>query len=242
MTHQQAVDGLASERYLLDEMSEVERFEFESHYFDCVECADDVRVGQLMRDEVKRGGASGATDVVSGADVVSLADVASGFPGRRSAEREGGSRTKGKVIPFWRRPSVALPWAAAAALALTVSYQSFVTVPSLRDSVASESLAPIVLRGATRGTVPVVTIAPRQRYVTLAIDIVSSQAPALRYELSRAGGAPALSGDAPLPPAGAPLLLLLPAAELDRGARYSLIIRSADSANAVIGEYDFDVS
>ena len=221
MTHQQAVDGLASERYLLEEMSEVERFEFESHYFDCVDCADDVRVGQLMRDQAKRGGASGA-DVVAGADVVSLADVASGF-----------SRTKGKVLPFWRRPSIALPWAAAAALALTVSYQSLVTVPSLRDSIASESLAPIVLRGATRGTVPVVTIAPRQRYVTLAIDIVSSQAPALRYELSRAGGAPALSGDAPLPPAGAPLLLLLPAAELDRGARYSLIIRSADSANAV---------
>jgi hypothetical protein len=226
MTHQQAVDGLASERYLLDEMSEVERFEFESHYFDCVECADDVRVGQLMRDEAKRG-----ADAVSLADVASGADVVSGFSG-----------TKGKVIPFWRRPSVALPWAAAAALALTVSYQSLVTVPSLRDSIASESLAPVVLRGATRGTVPVVTIAPRQRYVTLAIDIVSSQAPALRYELSRAGGAPALSGDAPLPPAGAPLLLLLPAAELDRGARYSLIIRTADSANAVIGEYDFDVS
>jgi len=230
MTHQQAVDGLASERYLLDEMSEVERFEFESHYFDCADCADDVRVGELMRVETKRGGASGAED------------VASGFPGHRRAEREGGGRTKANVLPFWRRPSVALPWAAAAALALTVSYQSFVTVPSLRDSVASESLAPIVLRGATRGTVPVVTIAPRQRYVTLAIDIVSSQAPALRYELSRAGGAPTLSGDAPLPPAGAPLLLLLPAAELDRGARYSLIIRSADSANAVIGEYDFDVS
>ena len=42
MTHQQALDGLASERYLLDEMTEGERFEFEAHYFDCVDCAEDV--------------------------------------------------------------------------------------------------------------------------------------------------------------------------------------------------------
>ncbi len=35
MTHQQALDGLASGRYLLDEMTEVERFEFEEHYFGC---------------------------------------------------------------------------------------------------------------------------------------------------------------------------------------------------------------
>ena len=57
MTHQQAIDGMASERYLLDEMSEVERFEFEAHYFDCAECADDVRLGEMLREEARRGGA-----------------------------------------------------------------------------------------------------------------------------------------------------------------------------------------
>src|SRR5262245_21424713 len=103
MTHQQAVDGMASERYLLDEMSEVERFEFEAHYFDCVECAEDVRLSDLIRDEVQRGGA----------------DVGAAF-----------RRPTTKVLPFWRRPMVAVPWAAAAALALMVSYQSFVTVPA----------------------------------------------------------------------------------------------------------------
>jgi hypothetical protein len=36
-----------------------------------------------------------------------------------------------------------------------------------------------------------------------------------------------------------PLMLLFPAAELERGVQYSLIIRGAD---AVIGEYNFDVS
>jgi hypothetical protein len=133
-----------------------------------------------------------------------------------------------------------VPWAAAAALALMVSYQSFITVPALRSSIGPESLAPVMLRGATRGAVPVVTIAPNQRFVTLAVDIMaSSQARALRYELLRAGQTRVLSGDAPLPPAGTPLMLLVPAAELERGAQYSLIVRSAD---AVIGEYNFDVS
>jgi hypothetical protein len=138
---------------------------------------------------------------------------------------------------------VAVPWAAAAALALMVSYQSLVTVPALKQSIGPEPLAPVMLRGATRGAIPVITISPNQRFVTLAVDVMSSsQERALRYELLRAGQTSVLSGDAPLPPAGTPLMLLLPAAELDRGARYSLIIRSADSANAVIGEYNFDVS
>ena len=56
MTHQQALDGLASERYLLNEMTEVERFEFEEHYFDCAECAEDVRLGEMVRQEARRSG------------------------------------------------------------------------------------------------------------------------------------------------------------------------------------------
>jgi hypothetical protein len=239
MTHQQAVDGMASERYLLDEMSEVERFEFEAHYFDCVDCAEDVRVAHVIREEAQRGAArpsvvpgfSRTVDIESGFS--RTVDAESGFLGRRRANRESA----------WRRPMVALPWAAAAGLAMMVSYQSLVTVPELRDAVAPESLTPVMLRGATRGAAPVVTLADGQRFVTLSIDLVSPpQTGALRYELVRAGQPPLLSGDAPLPPRGASLLLLVPAAELDRGARYSLIIRTADSANAVIGEYNFDVS
>jgi hypothetical protein len=223
MTHQHAIDGMASERYLLDEMSEVERFEFEAHYFDCAECAEDVRLGDTIRQEARHGGArqAGATNVVRAS-----------FQGRRSSKSAGG----------WRRPMQAIPWAAAAALALMVSYQSFGTSPASKDSIASEPLTPVMLRGATRGTVPVVPIESTQHFVTLAVDVVSPpQSGTLRYELVHDGHA-VVSGNAPLPSAGAPLMLLVPAAELEHHARYSLIIRGADSSNAVIGEYDFDVS
>ena len=35
MTHTEAISSLASERYLLDEMSDQEREAFEAHYFEC---------------------------------------------------------------------------------------------------------------------------------------------------------------------------------------------------------------
>jgi hypothetical protein len=39
-------------------MTEVERFEFEDHYFDCAECAEDVRLGDMIRQEARRAGAA----------------------------------------------------------------------------------------------------------------------------------------------------------------------------------------
>ena len=49
MTHQDAVGTLATERYLLEEMSELERHSFEEHFFACADCAEDLRIGELMR-------------------------------------------------------------------------------------------------------------------------------------------------------------------------------------------------
>ena len=53
MQHQQALATKASERYLLGEMSEPERFEFEAHYFDCPACAEDVRTGAALARGIK---------------------------------------------------------------------------------------------------------------------------------------------------------------------------------------------
>ncbi len=53
MQHQQALATKASERYLLGEMSELERFAFEAHYFDCPSCADDVRTGDALARGIK---------------------------------------------------------------------------------------------------------------------------------------------------------------------------------------------
>jgi hypothetical protein len=56
MTHQQALNTMASERYLLDEMSELERHAFEEHFFSCADCAEDVRTADLMRAGAREAG------------------------------------------------------------------------------------------------------------------------------------------------------------------------------------------
>jgi len=50
MTHDEAVTDGATERYILEEMSDEEREEFEKHYFDCAVCAEDVKAGYAIRD------------------------------------------------------------------------------------------------------------------------------------------------------------------------------------------------
>ena len=144
--------------------------------------------------------------------------------------------------PAWQRPSVVLPWAAAATLALTVGYQSLVTVPGLREATSTQALSPVMLRGATRGAVPVVTVSPGQRFVTLAMDVMTSSSKELRYDLLDEAGNTLLSGRTPLPLSGAPLYLLISADELGRQGRHTLIVRDPDSSGAVLGEYGFDVA
>src|SRR5688572_13963580 len=48
MEHSESLKTNAAERYLLEEMSAVERDAFEEHYFDCSECAVDVGDGARM--------------------------------------------------------------------------------------------------------------------------------------------------------------------------------------------------
>ena len=219
MTHQQALDGLASERYLLDEMTEVERFEFEDHYFDCAECAEDVRLGDMIRQEARRAGAAMAPNTQVGRPAVVLTSA-----------------------KWWRRPMVAAPWAAAATLALVVGYQSLVTVPGLRDAGGSQSIEPVILRGATRGAATTVAVAPGQRVVALSADLLTPpQSSSLTYEILDANRSAVASGRSPVPASGAPLMLLVPVDELQKAGRYTLTVHDSGQ-NAVIGEYEFDVS
>lgn len=48
MNHAEATSSYAAERYLLGELTDAEIEAFESHYFECGACADDVRDGQQM--------------------------------------------------------------------------------------------------------------------------------------------------------------------------------------------------
>ena len=53
MDHSQAVEQMAAERYLLNELTPEAREAFEEHVFDCHECAMDIRAAAAFVDEAK---------------------------------------------------------------------------------------------------------------------------------------------------------------------------------------------
>jgi hypothetical protein len=215
MTHEHAVETLAIERYLLREMAEQERDAFEEHFFSCAECSGDARAAGAMRDGVAAG---------------MISRVAT---------------TPGRVLempaPRRRVGSAIVPWAAAASLALVAGYQAFVLLPSLKRSAGPMVLSPVTLRPASRGEEPVV-FASAGALITLAVDLGGATFDGdIEYEIRHAGGAPIALDRAPAPKDGSPLLLLLPAALLQPGEHYVLLLKNSGSARLTTDGYRFTV-
>lgn len=220
MTHQESVNTLASERYLLEEMTELERHAFEEHFFDCADCAEDVRVGAYLREGARAG--------LLGPAVKTSSSVLA-FPSK----------------PAPRPLSTFIPWAAAASLALVAGYQALLLNTGSGPRLEPQALAPVTLRPASRGADPIVVI-DGDKPVALAIDVnmaANSARPAaeLSYDLRTIDGpsisSAIFSGRAPAPEAGAPLLLLVPGASLPAPGRYLLMV--TDDTGQAIGEYRF---
>jgi Putative zinc-finger len=211
MEHQEAIDTLASERYILGEMSEAERDSFEEHFLSCQVCADDVLVADRMRTGVRDG-------------LLKAARVTPAAIPKRS-----------------RGLAIAIPWAAAAMMTLVAGYESFHAVGpggagALNTPIA---LAPMTLRAATRGEELTIDAKPGSA-VTLAVDLGGARfGHALRYEIRNEGGDLLGSGNADTPTSGAPLLLLIPSSVFGTSGRCVLTLR--DSAGAEPREYRFIV-
>jgi hypothetical protein len=144
MNHAEAVQQMATEKYLLGELSPELRDAFEEHFFDCPECAMDVRSAAVFIDEAKEH----------------LPEL-TGPMAIPAAERKPGtlkSETREKKQPWWAglvsgllRPALAVP--VFAALIAVVGYQNIVTMPALRSAANEMQLAPTVyLHSGTRGT------------------------------------------------------------------------------------------
>jgi len=216
VTHQEAIDTLASERYLLDEMSGEDRQAFEEHFFSCEACADDLRAAAAMLEGAK----SGLAGRISSGRVIPMA-----------ARSAAGPRA-------WYR-STALPWTAAAALAGVAVYQSVRVAPPTRDA-SPVALAPVALHPATRGAEATVYLEPNAHMVSLALDVNDAPAGAqLAYQLATPEGRTVASGRASAPEPGTPLLLLLPTSTLAAPMHYVLSVRDTGAQAQLLGEYRF---
>lgn len=240
MTHEQAVEKHAAERYLLDDMPELERFAFEEHLFACPICAEDVRTGALMQEGVKAGllPQSG----VQAPRTSRPQDLKTSKPQDLSRPQAPSLKPQvPRATPqVWRS---ALPWAAAAMLTLVAGYQALWVVPALREQIIGPTvLSPVTLRGASRGTEPTLT-RPAAGVLALAVDLGAVAAGAsLTYDLRAADGVSVASGTAAAPPPGTPLLLLIPASALDSAGRYTLSVGTSGAPGSASLEYKFTVS
>lgn len=212
MTHEQAVETMAAERYWLGEMTEAEQQAFEAHYFDCAECADGVRADLRMTDGVRAAGAEA-----------------------RAASPAAPARIAGRWKP------ALIPLAAAAVLTLVVGYQNAVVIPNLRAGQGSQAVTPVVLRAASRGETPEVILpSPSgQGTIALSLDVNLSPSPAdVVYDLKSQTGASVATGTAHVPPAGVPLLILVSGSALSAGP-YTLSLRDRAAPQTDVATYVF---
>jgi len=217
MDHVEAQSSKASERYLLGEMSEPERFAFEDHYFQCQECAEDVKIGAALTRGIREVGREYAE--------------ARPRPGTSRAER-GTSRWWG-----WLSPAALLSSTAATMLAGVVIYQSVVTIPGLS---VPEAVTPVVLRAAARGDEQTINPPRDKSFTAFQFDVNAAEPGApLEYELAPAGGAPRIKGKAEAPPLGVQLQVNAPNAKLNRAGAWTLVLRNG--AGQEIARYPFEL-
>ena len=219
MEHHKALDTKASERYLLGEMSEPERFEFEAHYFECASCADDVRTGAALARGIQ---AVCAEDAAMRPSTTVL------------------HKTPGGGWFSWLSFPVLAPSALAVAFAGVAAYQAFVIMPGLRWAGSSQALSAIVLRAQARGEEQAIEIRADQPLSVLSLDVNSASPGApLLYEVDGPGGGSRLTGSTLAPPAASPLIVVLPNAAMREAGAWVLILRNPQGAE--LARYPFNV-
>ena len=141
MDHEVVVREKVTEKYLLDELVPDVRDEFEEHFFDCPECALDVRAGSAFIEKAKRVLAE--TRV---AEPAASVPVKPGWPG-------------------WLRPVYTVP--VLALLLAFIGYQNLITYPSLRQAQNRPQVLPwaSVNIGTWGASGPVITTAPGEGFL-----------------------------------------------------------------------------
>jgi hypothetical protein len=191
MDHEQVIQTQAAEKYLLGEFSVAEQDEFAEHFFDCEECARDLRLTSLFMDTSKR---------VMAADLVNRPQPAV-------------KRSSSTWQPAW--------YAIAASIALlaVILYQNVVTIPKLRSFAAPQALEYFSIASmGSRGTGQTVVTPSHKRPFILLADIPSHEnINQYRCEILDTNGKTVLSIDVSEALARKTVPLLIPASTLSSG-------------------------
>ena len=224
MDHSESIRMMAAEKYLLGELTPELREQFEEHFFECQECALDVRAGAALVEHSKV--VLSEPVAVSGLSRPSLVPARAGWFG-------------------WLRPAFVVP--ILAVLLAAIGYQNLVTYPKLKDEaamvnrpqiLASASLINANTRGAGR---TVVTAQPGEPFL-LFVDIpAEARFSSYIAELDGPAGNSEWSLTIPAEMTKDTVPIRVPAAHRGPGM-YALVVRGVDSTDGKhieIGRYPF---
>ena len=222
MDHSEASRLMASEKYLLDELSPNEMEAFEEHLFGCHECAVDVRAGSVFLEH--------------GKVELATARPTAGVTGSAEARPSRG-------FSWW--PAFAIP--AMAILLIVIGYQNLVTYPAMKGALA-ENKAPRILAAASlvssasRGAAPSAVDVRAGEPFLLPLDIPPQNA-YQSYEVELQNPAGGVQWSLPVSSELIKNTLTIRAPGVDKAGRYEVIIlgRNAQGESSEVGRYPFEL-
>ncbi|MDE3200003.1 MAG: zf-HC2 domain-containing protein [Acidobacteriota bacterium] len=211
MDHNEAIQSMAVERYLLNDLPAELRDEFEEHLFDCPECALDLRTGAAF---IKETRAYLPTLIASTPSMGAPTPAVTATP-----------RKKNWLLSL--QAVFAVP--AFAALLAIVCYQNLSTIPHLRTAAEQPRILPWTsIHAGTRAGGTTTLVASRSGGAVLLIDLpLEAGYTSYAFDLFNSAGKLIWTRNEAAPGANSPnagtLSLLIPGAGLQQGA-YTLTI------------------
>jgi len=218
VNHDEAVAAMAAERYVLGELQDAEREQFEEHFFGCPECAQDVR------------------------DLATITDGAREWlrEPRKAAPKQKAPAPAG--LWGWLRlsPSYAMAGALAASLLAGVTGYAGYEVAQLRGGIRPQAVDSFLLRPETRGEAAEIPVHRIGSFLLFEADVPGATGE-VQWDLARAGSQKLIEHQsAPAPQQGASFKVLLPASVLPPGD-YTLTVRSTSNTTE-LGLFKFKIT
>ena len=224
MNHELSIKMQAADKYLLGELSPSEREAFEQHFFECPECAEEIRLGFYFKDN---------------ANAVFREEAQPAYRPVRSA--------KPRDWFAWMRPMVMAPVAVCLVLALFSGYQSAVTIPALRARVGQLErprvlTSNVVLAPSSRASVPSIAVSSDEQFFLLSLAVVAAR-PAERYQCDLRSESGRTIWTLPVPrlDPDTNLSLLIPASEVPAGYYDAVILAVTGRDVTELDRYHFMV-
>jgi hypothetical protein len=221
MDHGDASRLMASEKYLLDELSPAEMEAFEEHLFACPECALDVRAGSLFLEHGKL-------------------ELANPSP---KVDRIPAEARPSRGFPWWRPAFIP----AMAILLIVVGYQNLVTLPAMKGALAENKLprllsAASLVSSTSRGATPSLIEVRRGEQFLLPVDI-QPQAAFQSYVVELQNPAGRVEWSLPVSAESAKNTLPLQVPGVNQAGHYEVVVRGRNATGeySEVGRYPFDL-